>query len=115
MSKELQTKEEAIQTVTENNQGYYDLAVELSVNWVSERFLSFTSEDLSEHLYLILGLPREKRVLGAVIGYLRKNNLIKHTGRYQAYKNKAGHGKPSSVWLPVKTSEIQSKKRLSEK
>lgn len=85
--KQLQTKEEAIKTVEENNQEYYDLALEYASKWVETRNRSFTSEDLSADMYLVLGQPKEPRVLGAIMWYLSKNKLIKHHG-YSKYKAK---------------------------
>jgi hypothetical protein len=110
MSKQLQTKEEAIQTVQENNQEYYDLAIEYANKWIETRNRAFTSEDLSADMYLVLGIPKEPRVLGAVINYLRKNKLIKHNG-YAQYKARQGHGKPCSVWISLRYSQIQSENR----
>jgi hypothetical protein len=107
---QLQTKEQAIQTVQDNNQEYYDLAIDYASKWVETRNRSFTSEDLSADMYLVLGQPREPRVLGAVINYLRKNKLIKHNG-YARYKAIQGHGKPCSVWISLRYSEIQSNNR----
>ena len=110
MSKQLQTKEEAIQTVQENNQEYYDLAIDYAEKWVEKRNRSFTSEDLSADMYLVLGYPKEPRVLGAVISYLRNKKLIKHNG-YAQYKAKQGHGKPCSVWISLRYSQIQAENR----
>jgi len=90
-SKQLQTKEEAIQTVQENNQEYYDLAIEYAEKWIETRFKPFTSEDLSADMYLVLGVPKEPRVLGAIITYLRKKKLIKSNG-YKPYSARQGHG-----------------------
>jgi hypothetical protein len=112
--KQLQTKQEAIDTVQKNNEEYYELALNLSVKWVSERFKPFTSEDLSEHLYLILGQPKEPRVLGAIIVYLKKQKLIKHNG-YTTYKKKQGHGKPSSIWISLSYSLKQQQNRKTDK
>jgi hypothetical protein len=113
MSKQLQTTEEAIQTVQDNNQEYYELALQYSEKWIETRFKPFTSEDLSADMYLVLGHPKEPRVLGAVIKYLQKNKLIKHNG-YTRYSAKQGHGKPSSVWISLRYSEIQSQNRKAK-
>lgn len=113
MSKQLQTTEEAIQTVQENNQEYYDLAIEYAEKWVATRFKPFTSEDLSSDMYLVLGIPKEPRVLGAVINYLRRSKMIKHNG-FAKYRGKQGHNKPSSVWISLKYSEIQSQNRRAK-
>lgn len=113
MSKQLQTTEEAIQTVQENNQEYYDLAIEYSEKWVETRFKPFTSEDLSADMYLVLGIPKEPRVLGAVIRHLKKQKMIKHNG-YTTYRKLQGHSKPSSVWISLRYSEIQSQNRKAK-
>lgn len=108
MNKQLQTKEEAIQTVKENNEDYFDLALNYAVKWVSERFSPFTSEDLSSDMYLVLGYPREPRVLGAVILTLKNESRIKFHG-YTRYKAKQGHGKPATVWISREYSLKQAK------
>ena len=86
MSKQLQTTEEAIQTVKENNLGYYELAYDYACKWVAQKMQPFTSEDLSNDMYLVLGVPEEPRVLGAVFNRLSKEKRIKHNGfaRYKA-------------------------------
>ena len=53
MSKKLQTKKEAIETVKENNYGYYELGLNFAVKWVAEKMHPFTSEDLSKDMYLV--------------------------------------------------------------
>jgi len=113
MSKQLQTTEEAIQTVQENNQEYYDLALQYSEKWIETRFKPFTSEDLSADMYLVLGVPKEPRVLGAIFSNLNKRGLIKHNG-YSKYKAKQGHSRPSSVWLSLRYSQIQSQNRKAK-
>lgn len=112
--KQLQTEEEAIQTVKENNQEYYDLAIDYAVTWVSKRFYPFTSEDLSADMYLVLGVPKEPRVLGAILRYLSKEKKIKHNG-YAKYKKKQGHGKPCSVWISLEYSKRQQENAKKEK
>lgn len=112
-SKQLQTTEEAIQTVQENNQEYYDLAIEYAEKWVETRFKPFTSEGLSADMYLVLGIPKEPRVLGAVIKHLQRTKIIKHNG-FARYQKKQGHGKPCSVWISLKYSEIQSQNRKAK-
>jgi len=112
-SKQLQTKEEAIQTVQENNQEYYDLAIEYAEKWIETRFKPFTSEDLSADMYLVLGIPKEPRVLGAIINYLRKKKLIKSNG-YKPYSARQGHGRPSTIWISLRYSQIQSENRKTK-
>lgn len=107
MAKQLQTKDEAIQTVQDNNLEYFDLAYDYACKWVSKKMIPFTSEDLSADMYLVLGRPKEPRVLGAIFNTMRKEGRIKHNG-YVTYKAKQGHGKPSSQWLSREYSQRQS-------
>lgn len=105
--KQLQTKDEAIDTVQENNEGYFELAYGYACKWVAEKMQPFTSEDLSADMYLILGKPREPRVLGAVFRRLKKEQRIKHNG-FATYKAIQGHGKPCTVWISREYSQRQS-------
>lgn len=114
VTKELQSKEEAIETVKTNNEDYYDLAIAYAEMWINDIFKPFTSEDLSKDMYLVLGVPDELRVLGAVINYLRDKGLIKHFG-FARYKAKQGHGKPCNTWITVRYSKKQSYNRKKNK
>lgn len=107
MSKQLQTKEEAIQTVEDNNKEYYELGLNFAIKWVAEKMQPFTSEDLSADMYLILGVPNEVRVLGAIVRRLSKEGRIRFNG-YSKYRAKQGHGKPVTVWISREYSQKQS-------
>ena len=72
VSKQLQTTEEAIETVRVNNEGYHDLALEFAKRWILEKWKPFTSEDLSKEMHLVLE-PDEPRVLGSVMRLLADN------------------------------------------
>ena len=109
-----QTKEEAIKTVEENNQGYFDLAYNYACKWVSEQMRPFTSEDLSKDMYLVLGTPREPRVLGAVFNRLSKEQRIKFV-QYVKYRSLQGHGKPSAQWISREYSQKQSKNATKDR
>ena len=111
--KQLQTKEESIQTVKENNESYYCLAYNYACKWVAEKVQPFTSEDLSKDMYLILGYPDELRVLGPVFVALKNENRIKFHG-YMRYKAKQGHGKPATVWISREYSLKQAKNASKE-
>lgn len=113
MLKQLQTTDEAIETVKENNYGYYELGLNFSVKWVAEKMQPFTSEDLSKDMYLILGVPDEVRVLGAIIRKLSKEGRIKFNG-YSKYNAKQGHGKPVTVWISREYSLKQSQNAKKE-
>lgn len=113
MSKKLQTTYEAIETVKENNYGYYELGLNFAVKWVAEKMQPFTSEDLSKDMYLILGVPDEVRVLGAIIRKLSKEGRIKFNG-YVKYKALQGHGKPATQWISREYSFKQSQNAKKE-
>lgn len=108
MAKQLQTKEQAIQTVEDNNKEYYELGLNYAIKWVAEKMQPFTSEDLSRDMYLILGIPEEPRVLGAIVRKLSKEGRIRFNG-YVKYKALQGHGKPAAQWLSREYSIKQSK------
>jgi hypothetical protein len=109
-TKQLQSTEEAIETVKENNREYYDLAIVYTERWIKEQFKPFTSEDLSSDMYLVLGKPQQPRILGAIFQYLKKKDLIKHHG-YATCKSKDRHSRPISVWITVRYSKQQSNNR----
>lgn len=113
MSKQLQTTDEAIETVKENNYGYYELGLNFAIKWVAEKMQPFTSEDLSKDMYLILGVPDEVRVLGAIIRKLSKEGRIKFNG-YVKYKALQGHGKPATQWISREYSLKQSQNAKKE-
>lgn len=108
--KKLQTKDEAIQTVKENNIEYYELGLNFAVKWVAEKMHPFTSEDLAKDMYLILGYPNEPRVLGAIFKQLSKESRIKAHG-FSTYKARQGHGKPCRVWISREYSIRQAENR----
>lgn len=113
MSKQIQTTDEAIQQVEDNNKEYFDLALDYAKIWVSKQMKPFTSEDFSKDLYLILGYPKELRVLGAVFKNLSVSGAIKHNG-YVQYKAKQGHNKPSSQWISKEYSQKQKNNRKTD-
>lgn len=105
--------EKAIEQVKDNNKSYYLTAYGFAADWVKNQFDTFSSEDLKEDFYKA-GHPKpsEPRVFGAVINELKKNKLIKFHS-YQSYRNPAGHCRPSSVWISIEYSLLQSQKRLT--
>jgi hypothetical protein len=114
MNKQLQTKDEAIDTVQNNNEEFYDLAIELARKWVSRQFKSFSSEDFREYSNLILGIPRQPSVFGAVFRTLIKENRVRHHGVGTA-KNKQAHGRLIRFYISREYSEKQQQNRKTEK
>ena len=108
MEKQLQTKEEAIQTVKENNEEFYSLALDLARGWVARQFKTFSSEDFREHCNLILGIPRQPSVFGAVFNTLiKEKRILIHS--YSTAKNKQAHGRIIRIYISREYSEKQSK------
>lgn len=107
MSKQLKTKEQAIQQVQENNIEFYELAVDLARKWVSTQFKPFSSEDFRNHSNLILGIPRQPSVFGAVFKTLIKEKRILVHG-YSEAKNKQAHGRIIRVYISREYSEKQA-------
>jgi hypothetical protein len=107
----MKTRDQAIDQVKVNNKAYYLTALAFAEEWIKNRFKSFSSEDLKEAFYEAGNPePNEPRVFGAVINELKKQNLIKFHS-YQIYKSRAGHGRPSTVWISKVYSEKQSANR----
>jgi hypothetical protein len=109
----LKTKEEAIQQVQENNIEFYELAVNLARRWVSLQFKPFSSEDFRNHSNLILGVPKQPSVFGAVFRTLIKEKRIFVHG-YSESKNKQAHGRIIRVYISREYSEKQSKNAKKE-
>ncbi len=102
--KQLQTKEEAINQVQENNAEFYHLALYLARKWVSEQFKPFSSEDFREHCNLILGLPRQPSVFGAVFRTLIKEKRV-FLYSYATAKNKQAHGRITRNYISFEFRE----------
>lgn len=108
MSKQLKTKEEYIKQVRENHPEYYSLALELARRWVSEQFKVFSSEECSNHCKLILGIPDEPKVFGAVFRTLIEEKKVIVHGTSTA-KNKQAHGRLIRTYISCEYSQKQSK------
>lgn len=104
--------EKAIETVKQNNKQFYLHALSFAREWVKNRFVKFSSEDLRDSYYKLNPKPREERIWGAVINALKKEGLIRFHS-YQQYKNPAGHSRPSAVWISYDYSVKQKKNRQS--
>jgi hypothetical protein len=96
-----------------NPKDYYLKAYLFTLEWVKRQFKSFTSEDLKDELFEVIGTPNEKRVIGAIFREMNKLGLIKRNG-FGIYKAKQGHGKPVSKWISKEYSLTQQKNRSSK-
>ena len=92
------TKDQAIEAVKLPNPNHYESCLLFATNFVKSARNTFTSEDVkAAYEALNLPQPKEPRVWGAAIRELYKADMLIHAG-YTRYKNKAGHGRPISVW-----------------
>jgi hypothetical protein len=90
--------ENYIEAVRAAKQNQYLMCYSYSVSWIKDQ-IKFTSEDLiAAYEKNGANIPEEKRVWGAVIRELQKNNFIKHAG-FSTYKKPCGHSKPINVWI----------------
>ena len=106
MAKQLQTKDEAIEQVKRNNIEFYELSLDLARKWVSTQFKSFSSEDFREHCNLILGVPKQPSVFGAVFRALLNEKLI-FAHSYSTAKNKQAHGRIIRIYISKEFKERQ--------
>ena len=116
---QVQTKDEAIESVKNGDLNYYLKCLSFSREWVSKQFKPFSSEDLKQ-AYFELGNeePRQPSIFGAVFNALSKENRISHYD-YVTAKNKQAHGRILRRWISAEYSEKQrqnaSKKEQSLK
>lgn len=107
MTKPIQTKEEAIETVKNGNKSYYLKCLGFAREWVSIQFKPFTSEDLRKAYFdLTKEEPRTPSVYGAVFNTLNKESRILHYD-YVAAKNKQAHGRILRRWISTEYSNKQ--------
>jgi hypothetical protein len=87
-----------IEKVKEPQDNHFDTCFAFAQKWVSNQTDNFTSEDIrAAYAATNNPQPRENRVWGAVFRRLSNNGVIVHQG-FVKYRDKAGHGRPSSEW-----------------
>jgi tRNA splicing endonuclease len=90
--------EKYIEKVKEPQDNYFESCFEFAKNWLNDQKGTFTSEDVrAAYAATENPQPREARVWGAVFRMLSNNGVIVHNG-FVKYRDKSGHGKPSSEW-----------------
>jgi len=92
-----QTKEEAIDKVRKNNQTFYNVACDYSLNWLKRNKGDLTSEHIIDDFRKHNEASSEPRVWGAVMKKLSKDRCIIPVG-WDIYKKKQGHSRPIRVW-----------------
>lgn len=112
MSKPIQSKEKAIESVKNGNKEYYLKALGFSIEWVKIQMKPFTSEELKNAFYALGNAPpKEPRIFGSVIVELKKLGLINSNG-FRKSNNPVCHGRPQQIWLSV---NYQLKQQSNEK
>jgi len=107
MEKEIQTKDEAIESVVFGNKHDYNRIFSFAEAWVKLQFKWFSSDDLKEAYYLAgNSAPEEPRVFGGVFSSLSKGKLIFPLG-YTTSKNKVAHGRPLRTWISLQYKQRQ--------
>lgn len=97
--KNIHTKEEAIESVKQNNAYYYNRLLLFSYSWCRKQFKEFTAEELKEYFFKLGNEPPvQPNVIGAVFNTLAKENIIFVNGSTTA-KNKLAHGRLLRTWI----------------
>jgi|GEM_PF-1255643 len=114
MKKNIQTKDEALDQVRQNNEQEYKNLFEFAEEWVAKRMRPFTSEDL-KLAYYDAGNPEPKQlnIFGAAVNALASKKKIIFNGTADAKLPKA-HGRLLRVWISKQYSELQSNNRKAE-
>jgi hypothetical protein len=108
MKKEIQSKEEAIESVMYGNKHDYHSIFTFAEVWVRKQFKWFSADDLKEAYFENGGrVPDEPRVIGAVFRDLSKSKLIFPIG-YTTSKNKVAHGRPLRTWISLQFKQRQA-------
>lgn len=107
MKKEIQTKEEAIESVVFGNKTDYNRIFSFAEQWVKSQFRWFSADDLKEAYYSAGNpAPVEPKVFGGVFNSLSRASFIYHFG-YTKSKNKAAHGRDLKTWISKEYKERQ--------
>jgi len=99
MIKEIQSKEEAIESVMYGNKHDFNKIFNFAETWIKNQFKWFSADDLKEAYYLAGNLPpQQPSVFGAVFSNLAKSKLIFHLG-FTKSKYKVAHGRDLKTWI----------------
>lgn len=115
MKKNIQTKDEALEQVQDNNPTDYERLYEYAVNWIKTRMYPFTAEDLKLAYYEAGNpVPKQVNIFGAAVSAMAKRKLITVTTTSEA-KLPAAHSRLIRVWISKTYSEAQAAKRTIPK
>lgn len=108
MAKEIQSKEEAIESVMYGNKHDFNKIFAFAEQWVKTQFKWFSADDLKEAYYLAGNpIPQQLNVYGAVFSNLAKAKLIFHHG-FTKSKHKVAHGRDLKTWISKEYKQRQA-------
>lgn len=115
MCDNVQSKDEALATVEENNPDEHDRFYQWAAAWVAKQMKPFTAEDMKK-AYYNTGNPaiRQPNIIGSVISKLASFHRIKQNG-YTRATIKAAHGRTIIEWISREYSARQAQNRSSAK
>lgn len=101
MKKEIQSKEEAIESVMYGNKQDFNRIFAFAEQWVKTQFKWFSSDDLKEAYYGAGNpIPVQLNVFGAVFSNLAREGLIFHHG-FTKSRHKVAHGRDLKTWISL--------------
>lgn len=115
MCDNVQSKDEALSTVEENNPDEHDRLYQWAAEWVAKQMKPFTAEDLKK-AYYNGGNPAimQPNVIGSVVSKLASVDRIKRNG-YTKATIKTAHSRVIIEWISREYSARQSYNRSSLK
>jgi hypothetical protein len=108
MPKEIQSKEEAIESVMYGNKHDFNKIFSFAELWVKKQFKVFSADDLKDAYYSDGNQPPQQlNVFGAVFSNLAKAKLIFHHG-FTKSKHKVAHGRDLKTWISKEFKQRQA-------
>jgi len=111
----MQTTQQAITQVIQNNQPFSETYFLFAKEWVSKRFKSFTSDDIRK-AFLDSGNqhPRHHNAWGGCINRLSEKKLIFETGESVKSQRPEAHNRKLPVWISKEFRLKQQSNRKQE-
>lgn len=108
MEKEIQSKEEAIESVMYGNKHDFNKIFAFAELWVKKQFKVFSADDLKDAYYADGNQPPiQLNVFGAVFSNLVKAKLIFHHG-FTKSRHKVAHGRDLKTWISLEFKQRQA-------
>lgn len=107
----MNTKDEALQKVKDNNKDEFNQLFDFSVKWLENRIRPFTIEDIKPDYEKVYGTPKQRNIYGALINALASTGKIREKGMITA-KLPAAHGRKIGLWI---STEYRLKQQTNAK